>query len=324
MRETELNEHRSTPDPRELGVPKELVHEAARALRNADASLAAFLGQLPETRVEGTPAQLDEAFIRQAHHKQRSPLRWIRSWNEWATSLALGNASDHVLAMQRVLEAGQPVSVWPCVSLSRVVMEGCARVCYARDPRATSEERLARAAAAWLDSCQQHLTAAREFHPEKTLAEAEKEWERAEQKVAAAGMVVGHDRRGKPNRVTFGATTVNLSMSLVDILRARPSHLPSWYRISSGASHNTTWLVQQAAATSGNGAPVLRADPATIIAATLAVLGAFEDVTETFGTYFGHEGTAEAVRTVQRRTLAVVDLGKKWQRQMEIDARQVL
>lgn len=323
MRETKLNENCSTSDPRELGVPKEVVHEAARALRNADASLGTFLGLLSETPAEGAPAHLDEAFINQFHHKKRSPLRWIRTWSDRTASLALGNASDHVLAMQRVLEAGEPVNVWPCVSLSRVVMEGCVRVCYTRDPRATSEERFARAAAAWLESSQQHLVAAREFYPEKTLKEAEEAWEKAEQKVTAADMAIGRNK-GKPSRVTFGETTVNLSPSLVDILRTRHSHIPSWYRISSGASHNTTWLIQQAAATSNDRTLSLRADPATIIAATLAVLGAYEDVTETFGTYFGHERTAGAVRTLQLRAQAMVALGRKWRQQMETDARQVL
>ncbi|MGW9613342.1 hypothetical protein [Streptomyces diastaticus] len=138
------------------------------------------------------------------------------------------------------------------------------------------------------------------------------------------GRAIGRNHKDKPNRVTFGETTVTLSTSLVDILRTRHSHIPSWYRISSGASHNTTWLVQQAAATSKDGTLSLRADPATIIAATLAVLGAYEDVTETFGTYFGHERTAGAVRTLQMRAQAMVDLGKKWRQQMEMDARQVL
>ncbi|MFJ6691539.1 hypothetical protein [Streptomyces sp. NPDC091294] len=316
-----MNDTSSTSDPRELGVPRELVHETARALRNADTSLGAFLKNLATDFPAGAPAHQDDEFISKAHHKRRSPLRWIRSWNDWTTGLSLTNASDHVLAIQRVLEAGAPVSVWPCVSLSRVVTEGCARVCHVRDPKATSEERFARGAAAWLDSCQQHLTAARDFYPDRTLSEAEEAWKKAERKVTDAGIVIGLDRKGKPSRVTLGATTVNLSASLVDILRARPSHPPSWYRIASGASHNMTWLVQQAAAPSADGMTALRADPAVIIASALAVLGAYEDVTHTFGTYFGHEGTAAAVRTVQGRTLAVVALGKRWERQMEKDIR---
>jgi hypothetical protein len=240
------------------------------------------------------------------------------------TTLVFGNAFDHVLAMERVLEGGEPVNVWPCVSLSRVVTEGCARICYMRDPNVTSEERLTRSAAAWLDSCREHRTAAREFYPERTLEEAEAAWKKAEQRVTAAGMTIGADKKKKPISVTYGEAKANLSTSLVDILRPRQAHVPSWYRISSGASHNTSWLVQQGAAVTDDGVASLRADPNIITAATLAVLGAFEDVTQTFGVYHGHQDTDAAVRTVQMRTAATVDLQKKWQHRMEKDASELL
>jgi hypothetical protein len=152
--------------------------------------------------------------------------------------------------------------------------------------------------------------------------EAEAAWLEVERKVTAAGMSIGHDSKGRPNRVTFGTVTSNLSTSLVDILRPRVTHLPAWYRISSGASHNSLWLVQQGAAVTAEGAASLRADPDIITAATLAVLGAFKNVTQTFGTYLGHQGTTAAVRTVQRRTVAVIDRSKTWRKRMEEDARQ--
>ncbi|MFE3625631.1 hypothetical protein [Streptomyces sp. NPDC059159] len=224
--------------------------------------------------------------------------------------------------MERVLEGGEPVSVWPCVSLSRVVTEGLARICHLCDPAASSEARLTRIAAAWLDSCREQLAAAREFYPDRTLPQAETDWSKAQKKIEGAGMTIGLDNKKKPNRVIYGGTTANLSVSLVDILRTQPAQIPAWYRISSGASHNTLWLVQQGSTMTPEGTVTMRADPDIITAATLAVLGAIENVTQTFGTYHGHERTEAAVKTVQRRTTTVVRLSHKWRDQMKQDAQQ--
>ncbi|MFF5481039.1 hypothetical protein ACFY5C_27465 [Streptomyces sp. NPDC012935] len=116
-------------------------------------------------------------------------------------------------------------------------------------------------------------------------------------------------------------SVVFLNLSLVDVLRPRTTHLPSWYRVASGASHNMLWLVQQGVTVTAEGTAALRAGPDIVTAATLAVLGAFEDVTHTFGTYHGHEVRASAVRTVQRRTKAVIDRSRTWRELMEEEAR---
>ncbi|MEU6709138.1 hypothetical protein [Streptomyces wuyuanensis] len=311
-----------TPDPRELGVPKEIVHQSARTLRNSAAALHTFLNSLPEQSAQGSPADQDQQFITTSHHRKRGPLRWIRSWGDRTNTLVFGNAFDHIRAMERVLEGGEPVSVWPCVSLSRVVTEGLARICHLYDPAASSEARLTRIAAAWLDSCREQLTAAREFYPDRTLPHAEADWRKAQEKIEGAGMTIGLDSRERPNRVIHGDTTANLSVSLVDILRMQPAQIPAWYRISSGASHNTLWLVQQGSTMTPDGTVIMRADPDIITAATLAVLGAIENVTQTFGAYYGHEGTEAAVKTVQRRTIAIVSLSRKWRDQMKQDAQQ--
>ncbi|AWZ06354.1 MULTISPECIES: hypothetical protein [unclassified Streptomyces] len=80
------------------------------------------------------------------------------------------------------------------------------------------------------------------------------------------------------------------------------------------------WLVQQAVGFDDEGNPSLYADSETVSAAVLAVLGAFEDLTETFGTYHGHAGTAQAVATLQRRTLVVVERQKRWRQRAARDA----
>jgi hypothetical protein len=177
-------------------------------------------------------------------------------------------------------------------------------------------------AAAWLESCQQHITAARDFYPEKTLEQAERDFRQATDTILAAGLTISLDKSDRPVKVEIGAAKASVSPSIIDIVKKRPSYPPAWYRISSGASHTLSWMVQQAAALDVDGAH-LQATADQTGAATIAVLGSFEDVTQTFGDYHGHARTHEAVRTVQRRTIAVTDLINKWRAQMERDARSV-
>ncbi|MFF6961701.1 MULTISPECIES: hypothetical protein [unclassified Streptomyces] len=308
------------PASRLLGVPKEIVHESARTLRHARTSLLDFAGSFPNPVPAGSTAAVDEGWVSASDHRQRAARRRLLSWGTWSTSVVLGNAADHVLAMERAL-VGEPVSVWPLVSLSRVVMEGCVRISYLHEGEVSSEARAARIAAAWLGSIQQHLTASREFQPDVTLPKAEAAWRQAERTVTGAGATLGLDNKGRPNRVLLNGVTCNLELNLVDAVRKRAAHPPAWYRISSAASHSISWMLQQAVELSPEGQLSMHADPDIITAATIAVLGAFGDTTETLGSYYSHPKTRDAVRTVQRRTVAVVNRQHRWRKQMEADVQ---
>jgi hypothetical protein len=303
-----------------LGVPKEIVHESARTLHHARSSLLDFAGGFPDPVPAGSTAAADDGWVSASDHRQRAARRRLLAWGNWCTSVVLGNAVDHVLAMERAL-IGEPVSVWPLVSLSRVVMEGCVRVSYLHEGAVASEVRAARIAAAWLGSIQQHLIASREFQPDVTLPEAEAAWRQAERIVVAAGATLGLDNKDRPNRVLMDGVTCNFELNLVDAVRSRTAHPPAWYRISSAASHSISWMLQQAVEVSPDGELSMHADPEIITAATCSVLGAFEDATQTLGSYYGHPRTHDAVRTVQGRTVAVVNRQKKWRKQIEADAQ---
>ncbi|MDI5969922.1 hypothetical protein POF50_011335 [Streptomyces sp. SL13] len=194
-------------------------------------------------------------------------------------------------------------------------------MCTLFDNDQSSEMRLARIAGSWLGGLNEHLIAAREFKPDITLAEAEAAWRQAERTVLNAGATLGTDNRGRPNRVILGSATAPFKVDLAGTAGRREPLLPAWYRISSAASHSTLWLVQQAATLEPDGKLSLRADPNILTAATCAVLGTFEDTVGTLGRYHGHTGTRDAVLTIQRRTVAAVELQRRWRKRMEEDLR---
>ncbi len=70
-------------------------------------------------------------------------------------------------------------------------------------------------------------------------------------------------------------------------------------------------------------APVMCADPEIVTAAVLAVLGAFEDLVQTAGRLL-RQGPHQALLTVRRRTLAVLDRQCKSRQQAQDDARLLL
>ncbi|MFF5505888.1 hypothetical protein [Streptomyces roseolus] len=136
-------------------------------------------------------------------------------------------------------------------------------------------------------------------------------------------MSIGLDKRGHPSSAVLGAVKAPFKVDLTNIAAKRPTHLPAWYRISSAASHSTVWMVAQAFACDEDDQPVMRADPEIVTAAVLAVLGAFEDLVQTLGDYYGKD-PHQALLTVRRRTAAVLDRQRKWRQQAQDDARLLL
>jgi len=302
-------------DPRRLGVPKEIVDEGARTLRHACRSLNEFVESLAEGESAGGMSPADAAWVRDSHHRHRAARSRLWAWAGWNTQLTLGNILDHVQAIQRTL-VGEPVAIWSLVSLSRVVQEGAIRVCHLYEGGIGPERRAVRIAAAWLNGAQQHRVAARDVGAQ-AVPGAEKIWERTVQR---AGMSIGLNNRGRPSSAVLGSVQEPFAVSLTNLAAKRPTHLPDWYRISSAASHSSVWMVAQAFASDEDDEPVMRADPEIVTASVLAVLGAFEDLVETLGTYHGTD-PHQALLTVRRRTVAVLDRQRTWQHRAQEDAR---
>ncbi|WP_406364414.1 hypothetical protein [Streptomyces sp. NBC_00645] len=308
-------------DPRRLGVPKEIVDEGARTLRHACTSFNAFIGSLVAGESVDGMSPTDADWVSASHHQHRTARSRLWAWAGWSAQLTLGNVLDHVQAIQRTM-VGEPVAIWSLVSLSRVVQEGAIRVCHVYESGLSPEQRAVRIAATWLNGARQHQTAAKDVGAQ-AVPEADKIWQYAERTVQRAGMSIGLDRRGRPNSAVLGPVEEPFAVNLTNVAAKRPTHLPAWYRISSAASHSTVWMVAQAFASDEDDQPVMRADPEIVTAAVLAVLGAFEDLVETLGTYHGKD-PQQALQTIRRRTVVVLDRQRKWRQRVEEDARLVL
>ncbi|WP_406516158.1 hypothetical protein OH809_39735 [Streptomyces sp. NBC_00873] len=263
----------------------------------------------------------DAGWVSASHHRHRAARRRLWAWAGWNTQLTLGNILDHVQSIQRTL-VGEPVAIWSLVSLSRVVQEGTVRVCHLYEAGLSPEQRAVRMAAAWLNGARQHQIAAKDVGPE-AVPEADKIWEYAERTVQRAGMTIEQDSKGRPNSAVLGSVKGPFAVNLTAIAGNRPTHLPAWYRISSAASHSTVWMVAQASSFDEDGQLVMRADPEIVTAAVLAVLGAFEDFVQTLGTYHGKD-PQQALLTIRRRTLSVLERQRRWRKQAEEDARLLL
>ncbi|WP_405417568.1 hypothetical protein [Streptomyces microflavus] len=133
-------------------------------------------------------------------------------------------------------------------------------------------------------------------------------------------MSIGLNDKGRPSSAVLGPVREQFAVSLTNLAAKRPTHLPAWYRISSAASHSSVWMVAQAFASDEDDEPVMPADPEIVTASVLAVLGAFEDLVETLGTYHGAD-PHQALMTVRRRTLAVLDRQRTWRHRAQEDAR---
>ncbi len=294
------------------------MDEGARARRHACTSLDAFVGSLAQGTAVDWMSPAGAGWVSSSHHRQRTARSRLWAWAGWSTQLTLGNILDHVQAIQRTL-VGEPVAIWSLVSLSRVVQEGAIRVCHLYEPELSPEQRAVRIAAAWLNGARQHPVAAKDVGVQ-AIPEADKIWEVAERTVQRAGMSIGLDRRGRPASAVLGSVQAPFKVDLIGLAAKRPTHLPAWYRISSAASHSTVWMVAQAFASDEDGQPVMRADPEIVTAAVLAVLGAFEDLVETLGAYYGQD-PQKALQTIRLRTVAVLDRQRTWRRKAEDEAR---
>jgi hypothetical protein len=201
-----------------------------------------------------------------------------------AIRMFLAHAIDHTRALANDMER-DPVPVWSPLTLSRAVQESTVWMCHVLDPAISTDTRLCRAAALWLDDSQPARTAAATFGAGHAADVAEYHKFKLSE-LAAGGFTIEADDRQRPVRVRLGQADALLKLNLTDeVTRLMPQGAPSPYRLSSGAAHGRPWMMERSATRADDGQ--LAGEGSTSGAAALAVMLCMKAWVTAWCGYFG-------------------------------------
>lgn len=126
-------------------------------------------------------------------------------------------------------------------------------MCHLLAPAISTETRLCRVAALWLDESPRARAAASTFGTEHAADVAGYHTFKLAE-LAAGGFTVEVNSRQRPLRVRLADAVARLEVILTDeITRLMPEGAPSPYRLSAGAAHGRPWMLQRSAARTADG-----------------------------------------------------------------------
>ena len=164
----------------------------------------------------------------------------------------------------------------------------------------STETRLCRIAALWLDDSQPARATALTFGTEHGAGVAEYyRFKLTELEAGGFTIDVGRDQR--PLRVRLGDAVASLKLNLTDeVTRLMPEGAPSPYRLGSGAAHGRPWMLERSATRTAEGQFV--GEGSTSGAAALTVMLCMEAWVSVWGGYFGLDvsGQLIAIRSVMK------------------------
>jgi hypothetical protein len=203
-------------------------------------------------------------------------------------SMLLAHATDHIRALAHDMQR-DPVPVWSPLTLCRSVLESTVWMCHLLDPEISTDTRLCRIAALWLDDTQPARTAAATFGSEHAAGVDEHHSYKLNE-LEAGGFTIDVDRRQRPVRVRLGPAAAPLKLNMTEeITRLMPENAPSPYRLSSGAAHGRPWMLERSVSRTEDGQLV--GEGSTSEAAALAVMLCMEAWLTAWGSYFGLDVT---------------------------------
>jgi len=205
-------------------------------------------------------------------------------------SLFLAHAVDHIHALANDM-LRDPVPTWSPLTLSRPVQESTVWMCHLLTPSSSTETRLCRTAALWLDDSQPARAAASTFGAEHAAGVADYHTFKLAE-LAAGGFTVDFASDQRPLRVRLGDAVASLRLNLTEeITRLMPEGAPSPYRLSSGAAHGRPWMLERSATRTADGQLV--GEGSTSGMAALTVMLCMRAWVTAWGGYFGLDVTAQ-------------------------------
>jgi hypothetical protein len=202
----------------------------------------------------------------------------------------LAHAIDQTRALANDM-LRDPLPIWSPLTICRAVQESTVWMVHLLDPAISTDTRLCRLAALWIDDSQPARTAAMTFGAEHATGVDEYHgFKLAELEVAGFAIEIGRDQR--PARVRLGDAVVPLKLNLTDeVTRLMPDGAPSPYRLSSGAAHGRPWMLERSVTRTEDGQLV--GEGSTAVMAALTVMLCMSAWVTAWGGYFNLDVTGQ-------------------------------
>ena len=202
----------------------------------------------------------------------------------------LAHAVDHIRALANDM-LRDPLAIWSPLTLCRAVQESTVWMVYLLDPAISTDTRLCRLGALWIDDSQPARTSAMTFGAEHAAGVDEYHgFKLAELQVGGFAIEIGRDQR--PARVRLGDAVAPLKLNLTDeVTRLMPDGAPSPYRLSSGAAHGRPWMLERSVTRTDDGQLV--GEGSTAGMAALTVMLCMRAWVTAWGGYFNLDVTGQ-------------------------------
>ncbi len=202
----------------------------------------------------------------------------------------LAHATDHIRALANDM-LREPLPIWSPLTLCRAVQESTVWMVRLLDPAISTNIRLCRSAALWIDDSQPARTSAMTFGAEHAASVDEyHRFKLAELEIGGFAIEVGRDQR--PARVRLGDAVATLKLNLTDeVIRLMPEGAPSPYRLSSGAAHGRPWMLERSVTRTDDGQ--LAGEGSTAGTAALTVMLCMRAWVTAWGGYFNLDVTGQ-------------------------------
>lgn len=290
----------------------DLVLAANRALTEEANALRAAMESFSNAPQPGCPwEQDDQAVADHASPEAPSRAKLLRYTRHQATLIHV-NAYDHLLTLARALGGDGSMPVFSHASVSRVVCEAAVRFALLMDPEISSEERIARGAAALYVSAEERFKGVRKLPAERfgqqqlrqMIDNCNAERARIQELINGAGFSFGYSRDGK-KKVRLELESPKLSVPLDINVTERMAELlpdsPSWYNIGSSVAHSIYWGLRDVDGSRPGEPLALTPDVMDVGAAAESAISASELIINHGGRCFGHDPIAHIQRTSERR-----------------------
>jgi hypothetical protein len=264
-------------------LSQELAQILGHALKDAVAIADAFPTSVGSYSPAG-PFGMDRDAIQHLEGDRRRVWEGLQATTIKTAGMLLAHSLDHTRALVADLDR-EPLPVWSQLTLARAVVESTVLICHLLDPSVSTEVRICRQAALWLDDSRYALSAAATFG-DGQAADVRDYYQFKLSELAAGGFHVELNAAQRPLRVRLGAVAVELTLNITtEAARILPPDAPSPYRLGSGAAHGRPWFLERSASAKPDGG--FEGEGTTAMAAALIVMYCMISWVTAWGGYFG-------------------------------------